>query len=169
MPSFELRVNGSAQTVTVRDANKRLLGDCSAAGSAAASLLVALAVVTAGVARADEPPAFRQGLWQFDRTVGGQKLQTKSCTNPSEDMKRQNAILEKGGCKSSPSKRTGNAYTFTVDCTVTPPGSDPVKVLSTSVMTVESDSAYDVDITTTGAGISTQERLVARRVGECAK
>jgi len=138
-------------------------------GRAAASLLVGLAVVVADLARADEPPVFRQGLWQFDRTVGGQKLQTKSCTNPSEDMKRENAILEKGGCKSSPSKRSGNAYTFTVDCTITPPGSDPMNVRSTSVVTVESDSAYDVDITTTGAGVSTQERLVARRVGDCAK
>ena len=140
----------------------------SAAGNAAL-LLVALAAVVADIARADEPPAFRQGLWQFDRTVGGQNLQTKSCTNPSEDMKRENAILEKGGCKSSPSKRSGNAYTFTVDCTVTTPGSDPVNVHSTSAMTVESDSAYNVDITTTGAGTSTQEQLVARRVGDCAK
>jgi hypothetical protein len=144
-------------------------GGCSAGVSAAASLVVAFAVITADVARADEPPAFRQGLWQFDRTIGGQKLQTKSCTNPSEDMKRQDTILEKGGCKSSPGKQSGNAYTFTVDCTITPPGSDPVNVRSTSVVTVESDSAYDVDITTTGAGVSTQERLVARRVGDCAK
>jgi hypothetical protein len=142
---------------------------CGAMGSAAASLLVALAVFVADLARADEPPVFRQGLWQFDRTVGGKKLQTKSCTNPSEDMKRENAILEKGGCKSSPSKRSGNAYTFTVDCAVTTPGSDPVNVHSTSVMTVESDSAYNVDITPTGAGTSTQERLVASRVDDCAK
>jgi len=147
----------------------RSRGAPRAAGNTAALLLVALAGVVADIARADEPPSFRQGLWQFDRTVGGQNLQTKSCTNPSEDMKRQNAILEKGGCKSSPSTRSGNAYTFTVDCAVTTPGSDPVNVRSTSVMTVESDSAYNVDITTTGAGISTQERLVAHRVGDCAK
>jgi hypothetical protein len=148
---------------------RRKRGGCSAVSSAAASLLVALAVGAADVARADEPPEFRQGLWQFDRTIGGQKLQTKSCTNPSEDMKRQDTILEKGGCKSSPGKRSGNAYTFSVDCAVTTPGSNPMNVHSTSVMTVESDSAYNVDITTTGAGTSTQERLVARRVGDCAK
>ena len=79
----------------------RTRGSWSTLGNAAALLLVALAVVVADIARADEPPAFRQGLWQFDRTVGGQNLQTKSCTNPGEDMKRQDAILEKGGCKSS--------------------------------------------------------------------
>src|SRR3981081_2931138 len=102
-------------------------GGGSAAGSAAA-LVVALMVTAADGARADEPPAFRQGLWEFDRTIGGQKLQTKSWSNPSEDMKRQNAIREKGGCKSSPGKQSGNAYTFTVDCLITTPGSDPVNV-----------------------------------------
>jgi hypothetical protein len=142
-------------------------GGC-AAGSAA-SLLFVITLVAADLARADEPPAFRHGLWQFDRTVGGQALQTKSCGNPSEDMERQNAILEKGGCKSSPGKRSGNVYTFTVECTVQTPGSATVNVRSTSVMTAESDSAYNVDIMTTGAGTSTQERLVARRIGDCTK
>jgi hypothetical protein len=36
-------------------------------------------------------------------------------------------------------------------------------------MTVESDSAYKVEISTTGAGTSTNEVLVARRVGDCPK
>jgi hypothetical protein len=135
----------------------------------AASLLLVMTLVAADLALADEPPAFRRGLWQFDRTVAGQALQTKNCSSPTEDMERQNAMLEKGGCKSSPGKRSGDVYTFTVDCTVTAPGSGTVNVRSTSVLTVESDSAYDVDITTTGAGTSTQERLVARRIGECVK
>ena len=134
-----------------------------------ASLLFVITLVSADPTRADEAPAFRHGLWQFDRTVGGQALQTRSCSSPSEDMERQNAILEKGGCKSSPGKRSGSVYSFTVECTVTTPGSGTVNVRSTSVMTVESDSAYQVDITTTGAGTSTQERLVARRIGDCAK
>jgi hypothetical protein len=137
--------------------------------SGCAALLVALAVVAPEAARADEPPSFRHGLWEFDRTIGGQKLQTKSCSNPSEDMQRQNAILEKGGCKFPPGKRSGNAYTFTVDCAVRTPDSDPVTVRSASVITVESDSAYKVDITTTGAGTSMEEHLIARRVGDCAK
>jgi len=147
---------------------RRNRGGCSAAGSAA-SLLFVITLVAADLARADEPPAFRRGLWQFDRTVGGQALQTQSCSSPSEDMERQNALLEKGGCKSSPGKRSGDVYTFTVECMVATPGSGTVNVRSTSVMTAESDSAYNVDITTTGAGTSTQERLIARRIGDCTK
>ena len=73
---------------------RRKRGGCSAVGSAA-SLLFVITLVAADLARADEPPAFRRGLWQFDRTVGGQALQTQSCSSPSEDMERQNALLEK--------------------------------------------------------------------------
>jgi len=135
----------------------------------AASLLIALSVLAAGSTRADEPPALRQGLWQFDRTVGGQKLQTRECVSPSEDMKRQNAMLEKSGCKFSPAEHTAKSYAFTAECTIKPPGGETVTARSSSVMTVENDSAYSVEIATTGAGTSTQEHLVARRLGDCPK
>lgn len=134
-----------------------------AAGVASVALLIANASL------AEDPPAFRQGLWQFDRSVGAQKLQTKECTNPSEDMKQQNALLTKGGCKFTPSTRSGKTYTFSAECTITAPGSAPITARSTSVLTAESDVAYKVEITTTGAGTSTNETLVARRVGDCSK
>jgi hypothetical protein len=137
--------------------------------TAETSLLIALSILGAGSARADEPPALRQGLWHFDRTVGGQKVQTQQCASPSEDMKRQNAILDKGGCKFSPAERAGKTYTFTAECTIKAPAGETVNARSTSVMTVENDSAYQVEITTTGAGTSTQEQLVARRLGDCPK
>jgi hypothetical protein len=40
-------------------------------------------------------------------------------------------------------------------------------VQSKSVITVESDSAYKVEVTSTGAGVPTKELLVAKRVGDC--
>jgi hypothetical protein len=130
-------------------------------------LLLALAMI--GAARADEPPSLHQGLWQFERTIGGKKLQLQQCVDPNEAMKRQNALLEKSGCKFSPGRRTGKTYTFSTDCTIKSAGGDAVMVRSTSVMTVDSNSAYKVEITTTGAGTSTQELLVARRLGDCTK
>jgi hypothetical protein len=137
--------------------------------AAAVSLSIALSILGAGGVRADEPPALRQGLWRFDRTLRGQKLQTQECVSPSEDMKRQNAMLEKSGCKFSPGQRAGKTYTFTAACTIKPPGGETLSVRSTSLMTVENDSAYKVEIATTGAGTSTQELLVARRLGDCTK
>lgn len=139
----------------------------AAAAARAACTLLALTAAAALPARADEPPALRPGLWQFERTLGSQKLQAQECVNPIEGMKRQNAQLEIAGCKSSPGQRAGNTYTFSTDCSIKPASGEPVRVHSTSVMTVENDSAYKVEITTTGAGTSTQELLLARRLGDC--
>jgi uncharacterized protein DUF3617 len=133
-----------------------------------AAIAAAAILISAG-ARAEDPPAFRQGLWQFDRTVGGQKLQTRECTTPSEELKRQNELLTRNGCKITPTERSGNVYTFTAECTINAPGASPVSARSASVMTVDSDSAYKVEITTTGAGTSTQESLIARRIADCTK
>jgi len=119
-------------------------------------------------ADADELPGFRQGLWQFDRTVGEQKIQRRECTNPSTEMERQNALLARSGCKLTPAQRSADTYTFTAECTIHTPGAQSVSARSTSIMTVESDSAYRVEITTTGAGTSTRESLLARRIGDCA-
>ena len=138
----------------------------------AVRFVAALAVaVAAPLARADEPPKFRQGLWEFDRTApGAQKMHTTQCTNPSEDMKRQNEMIEKGGgCKISPMQNSGNTYTFSADCNITSPQGGLVSFRSTSVMTVESDSAYKIETTTSGArpGPMGKEQLTARRVGDC--
>ncbi len=138
-------------------------------GATLAAALAAGVLFVSGAARADDPPSFRQGLWQFDRTVGGQRLQTKECTSPSDQLRRQNELLSRKGCNLSPTQRSGNSYTFTAECTINAPGAAPVTARSTSLMTVESDSAYQVEITTTGAGTSTQESLIARRIGDCAK
>ena len=138
----------------------------------AVRLVATLAVaIAAPLARADEPPKFRQGLWEFDRTApGGQKMHKTQCTNPTEDMKRQNEMIEKGGgCKISPMQHSGNTYTFSADCNMTSPQGGLVSFRSTSVMTVESDSAYKIDVTTSGArpGPVGKEQLTARRIGDC--
>ena len=50
-------------------------------------------------ALADDLPTLRQGLWNFQRTVGGKKIETTKCTSPMEDMKKMNMKLEKSGCR----------------------------------------------------------------------
>ena len=128
--------------------------------------------LVAPAAAADEAPRFRQGLWEFTRTApGGQQMHTTQCTNPSEDMKKQNEMIEKrGGCKISPMQHSGNTYTFSADCNMPSPQGGLVSFRSTSVMTVESDSAYKVDVTTSSAqpGPVGKEQLTARRTGDCA-
>ncbi len=115
----------------------------------------------------DELPSFRQGMWKFHRTVEKKTLEVTKCTSPAEDMKKQNTMLEKIGCRFSPARKSGNTYTFTVDCSIKSPSGAAIKSRTTSVMAVESDSAYKVEIDVVTDGHATKELLVAQRVGDC--
>jgi hypothetical protein len=118
---------------------------------------------------ASDPPAFRKGMWQFTRTVEGQgaggkpvTMTSKKCADPSADMKRMKESLSKQGCKFTAPTVNGNTYTASSECIV-----QGVPVQSQSVVTVEGDSAYRLQITSSGGGRSTKELLIAKRVGEC--
>jgi hypothetical protein len=112
-----------------------------------AALLCATALPC--VALADDLPSFRPGLWEFKRSVEG----TNGAGKP---------LNTKQGCKASSVVKSGNAYSFTTDCQI-----QGVPMQSRSVVTVESDSAYKVDVTSKGGARSTTEALVAKRIGEC--
>lgn len=121
--------------------------------------------------KAEDLPAFRKGMWEFKRTVDNagrpgkpQTTETKKCTNPSADMKRQKEALSKAGCKFSPTSKSGNSYRFTTECTV-----QGVAGQSKSLITVESDSAYGVKVESRMGNQITNELLLARRTGDCAE
>ncbi|MCC6610196.1 MAG: DUF3617 family protein [Burkholderiales bacterium] len=123
--------------------------------------------IPAAVATAQELPAFRKGMWEFNRTIddgGGaaKSVTLKKCTSPTDDMRRQNDALAKAGCTFSPATRSGSPYTFTARCNV-----QGASVQSRSVISVESDSAYTVDVESQQGGRASKERLVARRIGDC--
>lgn len=139
-------------------------------------LLSAGFLAASGLASAEDLPAFRQGLWEFNRSIDGasapadrKKLTVRKCVDPREDMKTQNAMLAKAGCKFSPMKQMGNTYRFSADCTIQGAG----RSTSRSVMTVDSDSAYTVKVesegTKGGKTVRTSEVLSAKRLGDCAK
>ena len=122
-----------------------------------------------GLAHSEDLPAFRRGMWEFNRTMKGadsqgksQTITSKQCTNPTEDMKKQNEMLSKAGCKFSPVTRSGNTYSFTSDCTL-----QGISAQGKSVVSVENDSAYTVNIETRQGNQVTKETLRARRIGEC--
>jgi hypothetical protein len=130
---------------------------------------ILISTLASGPVLADDLPALRQGLWKFRRTVGGQKIERTECTSPTEDMKKMNAKLEKGGCRLSPVKKAGNVYTYTADCSMKMPTGATMKSRSTSVMTVASESSYKIEIDVVTDGQASKERLVAQRVGDCPK
>lgn len=142
---------------------------------AQAAVAVACLGVAAPPAQAEDLPTFRRGLWEFDRTVemgrdmgsGPKTISSRRCTEPGEDMKRQQAMFAKSGCTVSPVTRRGSVYSFVADCK----GAGVGTVVSQSVITVESDSAYTIEVESTGeaaaGGHKNREVLKARRVGDC--
>lgn len=136
----------------------------------AAAGLVALACALFGAAAAaEELPTLKRGMWQFDRSVNGREMGViNQCANPTADMKDQNAMLTAAGCSFSPVRQDGNKYVFDATCAIKS-GSTQINSTTTSVMTVESDSAYTVRVTGTTNGRPTDESVVAKRTGDCPK
>ena len=137
-----------------------------------ATALVAAVVAASGMfvpaaAAADELPALRRGLWEFDRTMergGGpkQSVKARKCIDPTEDMNRQRAMLSQSGCKFSPIAKNGNVYTYSARCTMA-----GLTVESKSALKFESDAAYRLDVESSEGGVASREVLIARRVGGC--
>ncbi len=131
-------------------------------------VLLALAslVALSSAALAEDLPPFRKGLWEFKRTVQGgagpQEMKTQKCTSPSDDMKARNEKATRDGCTLSPLSRSGNSYRFTFECKL-----QGTSLRSESVLTVQSDSAYHVEIDSQVGGAHTKESLDARRLGDC--
>ena len=119
-------------------------------------------------ALADDLPAFRQGQWEFKRSVDGGDgnpvtLTTQKCTSPTDDMNKKTESMAQAGCQPSPVTKSGNLYSFSFKCTI-----QGIPIESKSVIVFESDSAYHVDVESTQGSKTTREQLVARRIGNCA-
>jgi hypothetical protein len=123
--------------------------------------LIALALP---IAQAEDLPALRQGNWEYTRTVESSKppIKLQKCVDPAANMKKQSAAVTKGLCKVTPMVHTGNSYRFSATCTI-----NGVPVVTSSVITVQSDSAYGIDVETQAGGKTSKEHLSAKRLGDC--
>ena len=135
----------------------------------AAVTAILMSTLVCGPVLADDLPALRQGLWKFQRTVDGKKIERTDCTSPTEDTKKMSAKLEKSGCRLSPVKKSGNVYTYTADCSMKMPGGATMNSRSASVMTVAGESSYKIDIDVVTDGQASKELLIAQRTGDCPK
>jgi len=128
-------------------------------------------VFLTGITTAEDLPAFRQGMWEFNRTfeeTGSpspgkpQKMKSNKCMNPTEDMKKKNEAYTKNGCKFSPISKKGNTYSYTADCKT-----QDVAGQSKITITVKNDSAYSLKIVTRSGKQRTKESVQAKRTGDC--
>jgi hypothetical protein len=127
----------------------------------------ALLCIAAGAAQADTP-AFREGVWEYERISGANKFVAKECVDPSRDMRQEDTVLDKMGCKRSSAQQGASVYTSTAECTVKLP-SGFASWTTTSTLTVQSDSAYTLQTRTIRYGQAIEQTTTARRVGDCAK
>ena len=149
---------------------RRTIASCLARREARLLALLALGSALAAVAspaRADEVPLLRQGLWEYQKTAGANRYTATECIDPSEDLRRQHAALQKMGCTLSPTLQNGSSYTYSAECSVKLP-SGAVTFTTVSVLTAESDSSYRLENRMTNKGSTTNESITAQRVADCA-
>ena len=125
--------------------------------------LLALAPLTAGAA---DLPAFRPGIWEYERLVGGSKFVARECVDPTQEMRSHNASLEKLGCRFSPLSQEGSTYTYSGECAMKLP-SGASSWSTTSTLTVESETAYRLEVRETNQGKTSAQTVVAHRVDDC--
>ena len=141
----------------------------SAPSRSGPALLLALAILlvaTPRMSRAEDVPSFRQGLWEYQRAAGGNQYAASECLDPGEELRRQQTALQKMGCRLSPTARTGSTWTYSADCTVKLP-SGAMSFSTTSVLTADSDTAYQVEMRTTDRSGTTSQVISAHRVADC--
>jgi uncharacterized protein DUF3617 len=127
---------------------------------------VSILLIAPGVARGADVPTFRQGVWEYERTVGTSKFVAKECIDPSEEFRLQDTALGRMGCKVSPTTQSGSTYTFNAECMVKLP-SGVASWTTTSMLTAENDSAYRLETHTARNGRVRDEVTTARRVADC--
>ena len=138
------------------------------------SFAMALCLITAAALAADELPAFKKGLWNFQRTLSGEGMQalpknisSKRCADPSEDMRKQNAMLSALGCTLNPAVLQDNRYSFLTEC----PASLGLATRMATTIIVESDSVYrvliDSEANVGDQVIKSHEELTVTREHDC--
>jgi len=146
-----------------------------------------IALITSTAARATDPPAapepapaassetsvvelprFQPGLWEYRRTlVSGKSAKpevstVRKCADPSADIREKIADLKKKNCQFTPLRRNQDHYISSWVCQ-TPKGAMRFR----DVLTASDESRYqDVSETHSAQHIS-QQKLEARRLGEC--
>jgi hypothetical protein len=133
------------------------------------ALMLALAILLVAMprmSRAEDVPSFRQGLWEYQRAAGGNKYAASECLDPGEELRRQQSALQKMGCRLTPTAHAGSTWTYSADCTVKLP-SGAMSFSTTSVLTSDSDTAYQVEMSTTDKNGTTSQVISAHRVADC--
>ncbi len=123
-----------------------------------------------GASGAEEWPEVKHGLWETERSVENEEgsLTDSSCTDPIEDLKKQNRRLEQiSDCQYDPPSKDGDSYRYRTECAMDNVGGVSFNVVTTSVLTMEGENAYTLVMERAISGTTKKETLRAERVGDC--
>jgi hypothetical protein len=119
-------------------------------------------------ATAVELPNFQPGLWEYRRTlVRGdtakpQVTTIKKCADPAAEMREKIENLRKKNCQFTPLRRNQDHYLSSWTCP-TPGG----QMRFRDVLIAKDASSYQDVSETRSAQRATQQKIEARRLGEC--
>lgn len=123
---------------------------------------------SAAVAAPVELPAFRFGLWEYQRTLmqgaspKANVTSMKKCVDPGAEMRSKMDTLKKRGCEFAPVKRHNDRYISSWVCQTQ---TGPLRFRD--VLIVKDENGYqDVSETHSPQGVS-QQKITATRLGDC--
>lgn len=121
----------------------------------------------AAAAGENEGPLPRAGMWELKTTLQGQAASARSsserqCVDPMAHLRRAAERLLEQGCKVSGLKKRWNTYSFASECRP-----DGGLRLTYSVMNVDDENTYTLDVVSHGSEGMVKEHLEAKRLGEC--
>ena len=128
----------------------------------------AAAPAAASDTTAVELPKFQPGLWEYRRTVmrgdtaGPQVTTIRKCADPGADMRQKIADLRNKNCQFAPLRRNQDHYLSSWSCP-TPGG--PMKFRD--VLIAKDATSYQDVSETRSAQRATQQKIEARRLGDC--
>ena len=117
---------------------------------------------------AAELPQFKPGLWEYRRTVvSGQSAKpqistVRKCSDPGADIRDKMAALKKKSCQFTPLRKRENHYLSSWTC---PTPSGPMRFRD--VLIVNDPASYEDTSEMHSAHHVTQQKIEARRLGEC--
>lgn len=128
-------------------------------------IVMATLLVANGACLADDVPKFKQGLWEYAKTlvINGKELHQKfsRCTDPSDDMRefmKPGALMN---CKWGKPVQSGNRYTLTSVC--------ENGTHKETVRIVKSDSSFEEISEDFGLKTRMKQTVLAHQTGDCTR
>lgn len=120
-------------------------------------------------ALAQDSPALRKGLWDLKQIINGRPYNTRKCMEPYGELIRQHTALRESGCTFKAAKKSEVLYEIQSRCDKRDASGRRWQSDSVALMTVDGDSAYQLDVRGSTNGVPTQESISGRWAGQCAE